>query len=59
MIGISLSLPGVAALNKGGGASRFAPYPAPAGFYWDFVTQDGERVTEGGEPVVDLMSRAA
>lgn len=58
MIGISFSLPGVAALNKGVGASSFAPYPAPTGWRWDFVTEDGVRVTEDNEPVVDLVRAA-
>lgn len=37
-----------------GGAARWAPYPAPSGYRWDFVTHNSERVTHGGEPVVAL-----
>jgi hypothetical protein len=33
----------------------YAPYPAPAGFHWQFVTQNGVRVTENGVPVVELV----
>jgi hypothetical protein len=42
-------------LSKGVGASQYAPYPAPSGFRWDFVTYSGERVTSSGEPVVALI----
>lgn len=35
--------------------SFFAPYPAPLGFEWQFVTVDGERVTLDGKPVVELV----
>ena len=44
----------IATLNKGGAAS-FAPYTAPAGYRWDFVTYNGERVTSEGVPVVALI----
>jgi hypothetical protein len=46
---------GALAPSQGGGASSYAPYPAPAGFAWDFVTSDGERVTSNNEPVVALI----
>lgn len=39
----------------GAGASSFAPYPAPAGYHWDFVTFNGERVTSNGALVVSLV----
>lgn len=45
--------------DTGGGANRWAPYPAPAGYYWDFVTEDGSIVTQDNEPAVELMKRAA
>lgn len=40
---------------EGVGASAYAPFPAPAGYRWDFVTYDGVRVTYNGEPVVALV----
>lgn len=42
-------------LSKGGGASAYAPYPAPSGYRWDFVTYNGARVTYNAEPVVALI----
>ncbi len=42
-------------LSQGVRASTFAPYPAPAGHRWDFVTYRGERVTYRGAPVVSLV----
>lgn len=45
----------------GVGAAAFAPYPAPAGFHWDFVTsgENGNaRVTSAensNQPVVALL----
>ena len=42
-------------LFKGGGAFAYAPYPAPNGFRWDFVTSNGERVTSNNEPIVALI----
>lgn len=35
-----------------------APYPAPAGFRWGYVTENSIIVTENGSPVVEL-ERAA
>ncbi|WAC26352.1 hypothetical protein [Ancylobacter sp. SL191] len=45
------------ALNgaRGTPASAYARTPAPAGYRWDFVTYNGERVTFRGEPVVALV----
>ena len=40
---------------KGGGAAAFASFAAPAGFRWDFVTLNGQRVALNGEPVVTLV----
>lgn len=59
-----LSLGG--ALSKGGMLSKggpFAhgtggvpgPYPAPSGFRWEYVTDNGQLVTDGGALVVDLV----
>jgi hypothetical protein len=45
----------VTTLSRGGGAAAYAPYPAPTGFRWDFVTFNNERVTYRGEPVVALV----
>lgn len=45
----------IATLSKGVGASRYAPYAAPSGYRWDFVTYNGERVTYAGSPVVALI----
>jgi hypothetical protein len=38
------------------GASSFAPYPAPPGYHWEFVTSNGQRVTSNGVPVVVLVA---
>ena len=45
----------IATLSKGVGAAAYASGPAPAGYRWDFVTDNGVRVTDGGEPVVDIV----
>jgi len=42
-------------LTAGAGAAYYASSPAPAGFRWDFVTQNGARVTQDNEPVVALV----
>ena len=34
---------------------EYAFDPAPAGFRWDFVTQNDLTVTQNGVPVVDLV----
>ena len=41
----------IATLSKG----VPAPYPAPPGFHWEYVTSNGERVTSNGEAVVSLV----
>jgi hypothetical protein len=56
IIGIGIGV----AFNTGGGAARWAPYPAPTGYFWDFVTSSGRQVTavttrSASEPVVALM----
>ena len=43
------------ALSKGVGASAYAPYPAPSGTHWEFVTENGINITENGVPVVALV----
>jgi len=43
------------ALSKTFGAAYYAPYPAPSGYKWDFVTSSGTRVTSNGVPVVALV----
>lgn len=45
----------LATVLEGVGASAYAPYSAPEGYRWDFVYDDGELVTDQGEPVVDLV----
>jgi hypothetical protein len=32
-----------------------APYPAPDGYHWEYVTENGVGVTESGVPLVDLV----
>lgn len=41
-----------------GGAEQYASSAAPAGYRWDFVTQDGQRITQDNVPVVDLVRAA-
>lgn len=54
---LRLQKPGKLALSHGTGANpaAYASYPAPSGFRWEFVTEDGVVVTDGGIPVVDLV----
>ena len=40
---------------KGVGAAQYASSAAPAGYRWDFVTDNGVRVTDRNVPVVDLV----
>ena len=48
--------PGMARTQpEGVGASAYASSPAPSGYHWEFVTSNGEQVTSGGIPVVDLV----
>ena len=49
---------GMPTLSKGVGASNYAPNPAPSGYRWDYVTENGVRVTEKSEPVVALVRAA-
>jgi hypothetical protein len=42
---------GTLTLAKGGASG---PYPAPAGYRWDYVTENNVRVTERGEYLVAL-----
>lgn len=51
--GFSLGRADGARLIKGGGVP--APYPPPAGYRWDYVTENNIRVTERNEPVVALV----
>jgi len=41
--------------DKGGGASRYASYPAPAGWRWDFLYDRGVALTDRGVPLVELV----
>jgi len=41
--------------GTGGNPVAYASYPAPSGYRWDFVTDGGAIVTDGGIPVVDLV----
>lgn len=43
--------------GKGGGVPN-PPYPAPDGYRWAFVVENGNRVVEGGNRVITL-ARAA
>lgn len=40
---------------KGGGAM---PYPAPAGYRWAFVIENGDPIVENGTRVVELQRTA-
>lgn len=54
--GFSLGRPDGARLGKGAGVP--GPYPPPAGYAWDYVTENNIRVTERNEPVVALVRAA-
>lgn len=43
-------------LSKGGGVNP--PYPAPAGYRWAFVVENGNRVVENGNRVIELQRAA-
>lgn len=56
MLGLSLGLTlGNPTLGAVGSASAYASHPAPPGYRWVFVTDNGARVTDNGIPVVDLV----
>jgi len=38
------------------GPDAYAPFPAPAGLRWDFVTQNGPNVTVNNSPTVILKA---
>lgn len=40
---------------NGGGAGSLAPFPAPTGLQWEYVTQNGPIVTQGS-PVIILTA---
>ena len=42
----------IATLSKGGAVG---PYPAPAGYAWAYVTDNGNYVTDNGQRVVALV----
>ena len=42
----------IATLSKGG---VVGPYPAPAGYRWSFVVENGQAVTDAGQRVVELQ----
>jgi hypothetical protein len=54
VIGINLII-GNPILN-GGGAAALAPFPAPAGMHWEFVTLNNAVVTKTGGPLIVLRS---
>lgn len=56
--GLGMNPSGIANPSAGGGASSYAPRPAPSGYRWDFVTSQGVRVTSQNEPVVALVRAA-
>lgn len=49
-LGMTLGNPVLGGLS----ASAFAPFPAPEGFAWQFLTEDGAILTEDGVPLVSL-----
>ncbi len=57
MLGIGLSIP-LATVLAPGNPAAWASSAAPAGYRWDFVTQNGALVTRSGEPVVALVRTA-
>lgn len=42
--------------DRGGGVNP--PYPAPAGYRWAFVVENGNRVVENGRRVIELQRAA-
>jgi hypothetical protein len=52
IVGIALGSPAL----SGGGAAALAPFPAPAGLHWEFVTQKNAVVTNNRGPVIILRS---
>lgn len=55
LINLGMPFPQARALVEGGGVSAYAPYRAPSGYHWEFVTDGGVTVTDAGVPVVDLV----
>jgi hypothetical protein len=51
IIGIGIGV----TFDTGGGPARWASYPAPPGYRWDFVTSSGSIVTFNDIPVVALV----
>jgi len=54
LVGLPASLRSHARV-KGGGASRYAPYAAPAGWRWEFLTEMGAILTDAGVPQIELV----
>lgn len=42
-------------LGNGPTAVAWAPYAAPSGYHWDFVTYNGQSVTYNGQFIVALI----
>lgn len=38
--------------NPGGGVRP--PYPAPPGYRWQYLTENGARLAENGQPLITL-----
>jgi hypothetical protein len=47
---------GVISRPQGGGL--IPPYPAPAGYYWNYLTENGTVLTENGQSLVTLEKAA-
>jgi hypothetical protein len=51
---------GMGHLGSLGALSASAGMPAaPAGYHWDFVIENGQQVTENGNPVVALVANGS
>jgi hypothetical protein len=49
---------GAGPIQGGGVAPIVPPYPAPSGFEWAFVVENGNRVVESGNRVIELKRAA-
>lgn len=49
---------GIVPPQGGGVAPIVPPYPAPSGYEWAFVVENGNRVVENGNRVIELKRAA-
>jgi hypothetical protein len=56
MTNISVSLMLGSPVLNSGGAAALAPFPAPTGMHWEFVTLNNAVVTKTGGPLIILRS---